>query len=57
MAEPDSLFTTLRDLIVASVPGLVTKDDLVQLEERLEELEELLDELEDSLAGNSSGSD
>ncbi len=49
MAESDSLFETLRDLIVASIPGLVTKDDLLALEDRLEELEELLDELEEHL--------
>lgn len=49
MAQSDNLFETLRDLIVASIPGLVTKDDLAQVEQRLGELEELLDELEDRL--------
>jgi len=50
MARGDTLFDALKDLVVAAIPGLVTKADLRQLEERLAELEGLLDRLEEEVA-------
>lgn len=49
MSTTQDLLETLRDLIGASNPGLVTRDDLQRLEERLEELEELVDAIESHL--------
>jgi hypothetical protein len=42
----DRLFETLRDLLAASNPGLVTKDELGDLERRVDELLELADAIE-----------
>jgi hypothetical protein len=54
MATADNLFDTLRDLLAASNPGLVTRDDLREVEDRLAELEELVDELAERLAASKS---
>ena len=50
MKTADNVIETLRDLIAAAGPGLVTHDDLAEIEDRLGELEEILDELEERLA-------
>ena len=49
MASSDAMLDTLRDWLAASNPGLVTRDDLARLEQRLDELGELLDEIEERL--------
>lgn len=46
MAQPDRLLETLRDLLTASNPGLVTREDLERLESKLDELSDLLDQIE-----------
>jgi polyhydroxyalkanoate synthesis regulator phasin len=39
----------LKQLLAAANPGLATKDDLAQLEERVDELSELVSELEQKI--------
>ncbi len=50
MTTTDRLFETLRDLLSASNPGLVTKTELSELEGRVDELLELCDAIEARLA-------
>ncbi len=41
MSKTDRVLESLREMLSAANPGLVTKDDLARLEERLDELLEL----------------
>ena len=50
MTATASLVESLKQLLAAANPGLATKDDLAQLEERVDELAELVAELEAKLA-------
>lgn len=52
MSTPDSLLETLRELLSATNPGLVTKEDLREIEDRLDELEELVDAIEERLGSS-----
>lgn len=49
VAKTEALLETLRELLAAGNPGLVTHTDFVDLEDRVAELEELLDEIEERL--------
>lgn len=40
-----TLVESLKQLLAAANPGLATKDDLAELEERIDELTELVSEL------------
>ena len=57
MISTASLVESLKQLLAAANPGLATKDDLAQLEERVDELTELVAELEARLQarGNEPG--
>lgn len=39
----------LREVLGASNPGVITREDIARLEERMDGLEQLVDELEDKL--------
>lgn len=56
VARTEALLETLRELLGASNPGLVTRGDFADLEDRVAELEELLDEIEERLA-EAAGAD
>lgn len=56
MAVNESMFDTLKEWLVAGNPGLVTKDDLLRLESRVDELLELMDEIEGRLDDSKDGS-
>ncbi len=49
VAKTEALLEALRELLAAGNPGLVTRTDFVDLEDRVAELEELLDEIEERL--------
>jgi hypothetical protein len=51
MTATSSLIESLKQLLAAANPGLATKDDLAQLEERVDELTELVDELSAKVGG------
>ena len=53
MSAADSVIESLKELLTASNPGFVTKEDLARVEDRLEELGELVDEIEERLAARS----
>jgi len=54
----DSMIDTLKEWLAAGNPGLVTRDDLVRLESRVDELLELMDEIETRLAeSRANGAD
>ncbi len=44
------LIDTLREAVGASNPGLITREDMSRLEDRIEAIEQLVDELEDHMA-------
>ncbi len=46
MAQSDELVGVLKDWLTAVSPGLVRREDLARLEERLDELAALVDEIE-----------
>jgi hypothetical protein len=50
VATTDRLLDSLRDLLTAANPGLVTQADLRRLEDKLDELLELADAIETRLA-------
>ena len=45
----------LKEMLTASSPGLVTREELARLEERLDELMDLMDDLEERLSGQGPG--
>jgi hypothetical protein len=47
-----SLVESLKQLLAAANPGLATKDDVAQLEERVDELAQLVEELAAVVAAN-----
>ena len=49
MSAADNLLDSLKELLQAGNTGLVTKDDLRRVEDRLQELEELVDQIESKL--------
>ncbi len=49
MSAADNLLDSLKELLQAGNPGLVTQDDLRRVEDRLQELEELVDQIESKL--------
>lgn len=51
------MLDTLKDWLVASNPGLVTRDDLNRLESRVDELLELMDEIEARLEPDDDDDD
>ena len=46
MKTTDTLLEALKEWMTTANPGLVTREDLVQVETRLDELSELLDAIE-----------
>lgn len=46
VSQPNDVMSALKELLAAGNPGLVTREDLARLEEKLDELSRLLDELE-----------
>jgi hypothetical protein len=50
-----STIDNLREWLVSSNPGLVTREDLARVEARLDELSELLGEIEERLDAGSGG--
>jgi hypothetical protein len=48
--------STLKELLAAGNPGLVTREELTALEDRLDELLQLLDEIEARLPKGSDAS-
>ena len=50
MPETSRLLDSLRELLTAANPGLVTKEDLRRLEDKLDELLELVAAIETRLA-------
>lgn len=45
----ESLMDNLKDLLAVSNPGLVRRDDIQRLEERIAELQDMVDRLENAL--------
>jgi len=48
-----TLVESLRQVLAAANPGLATKDDLAQLEERVDELSELVSELAEKIGAGA----
>ena len=46
MKSSDDVVDAVKDLFAATNPGLITKDDMANLHERMDELESLVDQLE-----------
>jgi hypothetical protein len=48
MTQVEDLVQTVKEMVLASLPGLITQEDLKRFEQRLFEIEALLDELEEA---------
>ncbi|MEE8409275.1 MAG: hypothetical protein V3T05_06705 [Myxococcota bacterium] len=57
MQPAEKLFETFRDWLAVTNPGLVTREDLANIEQRLDELHGLLDEIEERLQPDDDDDD